>query len=67
MSLYHFNAAVACDETDQARVMARPATTDARVSPQDTLCVIYGGRSGNRTGFFSEYFAIPLLISCYPY
>jgi hypothetical protein len=56
MFLDHFNAAIAYDETDQDRVMARevirrPVTTDARVSPQDNLCVIYGGRSGNRTGF----------------
>jgi hypothetical protein len=56
MSLDHFNAAFAYGETDQGRVMARevirrPVTIDARVSPQDTLCVFYGGRSGNRMGF----------------
>ena len=41
MSLDHFNAAIAYDETDQGRVMARevirrPVTIDASVSPQDT-------------------------------
>jgi hypothetical protein len=56
MSLNHFNAVNSYDETDQGRVMAlevirRPVTIDVHVSPQDTLCVIYGGRSGNRTGF----------------
>jgi hypothetical protein len=56
MSLDHFNAANAYDETDQGRVMAwefirRPVTTDGRVSPQDTIRGIYGVRSGNRTGF----------------
>jgi hypothetical protein len=45
MSLDHFNTAIANDETDQGRVMARevirrPVTIDARVSPQETLCVI---------------------------
>jgi len=45
MSLDHFNAAITCDETDQGRVMAREiirrtVTTDARVSPQDTLCYL---------------------------
>jgi hypothetical protein len=48
MSLDHSNAATAYEKTDQGRVMARevirlPVTIDARVSPQDTLCVVCGG------------------------
>jgi len=68
--LNHFNAPIVYHETDQIRVTARevirrPVTIDVRVSPQDTLCDLWCTK-WQSDGIFSEYFAIPLLISCYP-
>jgi hypothetical protein len=58
-----------CAEQDKSHsklkstALRRPLATEARVRVRVNPCEIYGGQSGTRTPFFSEFFGLPLSVS----